>query len=113
MSENISVKFVRRPAGYEALIERYGLEVTPNWRRSFVAQTGEHRVVVSGATIEEVFPLRYWPGESSCDHLEFALKYDGANLAILSCIFQRMSPKEMLDYVRVTHVEPPFQFDVL
>ncbi len=100
MSENISVKFVRRPAGYEALIERYGLEVIPNWRRSFVAQTGEHRVVVSGATIEEVFPLRYWPGESSCDHLEFALKYDGANLAILSCIFQRMSPKEMLDYVR-------------
>lgn len=100
MSENISVKSARRPAGYEALIKRYGLDVIPNWRRSFVAQTSEHRVNVAGATTEEVLPSGYWPGESSCDHLEFALKYDGTNLAILSCVFRKMAPEDILDYVR-------------
>ena len=49
MSENISVKSARRPAGYEALIERYGLDVIPNWRRSFVARTGVDEVIIASS----------------------------------------------------------------
>jgi len=49
---------------------------------------------------EEVYPVRYWPGDATCDHLEFALKYDGVNLAILASLFERMPAQEIEDYVR-------------
>ena len=29
----------------------------------------------------------YWPGDSDFDHLEFALEYDGTNLALLAELF--------------------------
>ena len=34
------------------------------------------------------------------DHLEFALKYDGTNLAILASLFQAVAPEEFLAYVQ-------------
>lgn len=50
--------------------------------------------------IEEVYSPKYWPGNELGDHLEFALKYDGMNLAILSSLFQEVAVEEFLDYVR-------------
>lgn len=89
-----------RPAGYAALVERYKLDVVPNWHRSFVAAGGgTHRKNSTGDTVEEVFPSRYWPGETVGEHLEFALKYDGANLALLSAIFEKTGEKELADYI--------------
>jgi Fic/DOC family len=89
-----------KPAGYEALIARYGLEVIPNWHRSFVATRGVHRIeTVSGIT-EEVYPSKYWPGDTLGDHLEFALKYDGTNLSILASLFQVAPQEEFLAYVK-------------
>ena len=89
-----------RPAGYEALIARYKLEVIPNWHRSFVAVGGLHRISVSSGVTEEIFPAKYWPGETPMDHLEFALKYDGTNLAILARIFQAMPQRELLAHIK-------------
>jgi hypothetical protein len=66
-----------RPAGYAALIERYHLDVIPNWHRSLVATSGIHRMDSIGGVIEETFPAKYWRGNGLGDHLEFALKYDG------------------------------------
>ena len=91
---------VHKPAGYAALIERYDLEVIPNWHKSLVAAHGIHRIDSIGDTIEEVFPPKYWPGNTLGDHLEFALKYDGTNLAILSILFQTAEEKDLLEYVR-------------
>jgi len=91
---------VHKPAGYAALIERYDLEVIPNWHKSLVAARGIHRIDSIGDTIEEVFPPKYWPGNTLCDHLEFALKYDGTNLAILSILFLTAEEKDLLKYVR-------------
>ncbi len=73
-----------RPAGYTDLVDRYGLEVIPNWHRSLVAHGNTHRVASVDAMVEETYPASYWPGESLGDHLEFALKYDGTNLGILA-----------------------------
>src|SRR5450756_73251 len=83
-----------RPAGYAALIERFGLQVIPNWRESFVATGGTHRIDSTGSTVRETFISRYWPGDTLGDHLEFALKYDGTNLAILACIFRAANADE-------------------
>jgi hypothetical protein len=89
-----------RLAGYAALIERYGLDVIPNWHISLVTTSGIHRIDSTGTVIEEVYPLKYWPGNGLGDHLEFALKYDGTNLAILASLFQEVGAEDFMDYVR-------------
>lgn len=84
-----------RPAGYIALLARFRLEVIPNWHQSFVAVGNSHKINTTESVTEEVYPARYWPGDRLGDHLEFALKYDGTNLAILASVF-RVAPREEL-----------------
>lgn len=100
MAEHAQEQAKLRPAGYAALIERYGLDVIPNWHTSLVTASGIHRTTATGDAIEEFFPAKYWPGDALGDHLEFALKYDGTNLAILACVFQAAAPEEVLAYVQ-------------
>lgn len=88
-----------RPAGYQALIDRFKLDVIPNWHTSYVAPSNTHRVDTHDGLTEETYPSRYWPGDTLGDHLEFALKYDGTNLAILASIFQVAPRKAFQDYV--------------
>ena len=88
-----------RPSGYAELIGRYDLEVIPNWHRSSVTASGIHRVRYHAGIIEEVYPPKYWPGNTLGDHLEFALKYDGTNLAILGSLFQQIAEDDLLEYV--------------
>lgn len=76
-----------RPAGYQALIDRFQLDVIPNHHQSYVSPGTAHRVDTTQGITEEVYPSKYWPGEGLGDHLEFALKYDGTNLAILASVF--------------------------
>jgi len=90
----------RRPAGYLALIERHGIDAIPNWHRSYVSTKGTRLIDSTGGTIREVYPARYWPGESLGGHLEFALKYDGTNLSILASLFQAVAEHDVLDYIR-------------
>jgi Fic family protein len=87
-------------AGYAALIERYNLDVIPNWHRSLVTTSGIHRIDSTGDIVEEVYPPKYWPGDTLGAHLEFALKYDGTNLAILASLFREVAQEEILAYVR-------------
>ena len=100
MVENGQEQATLRLAGYAALIELYGLDVIPNWHKSLVATSGIHRVDSTGDVIEEVYPPIYWPGDTLGDQLEFALKYDGTNLAILASLFQEVAAEDFLGYVR-------------
>ena len=89
-----------RAAGYEAMIERYSLDVVSNWHRSFVSMESQvHRIEKEEGNIREVYPERYWPGESAGEQLEFALKYDGINLSILLSIFEVIDEDELLHYL--------------
>lgn len=88
-----------RPAGYQALIARFTLDAIPNWHQSFVAAGNFHRIETTAGTTEEVYPSKYWPGDTLGNHLEFALKYDGINLAILSAVFQVAPQKELQEYI--------------
>ena len=96
-AENDQDRSTDRPAGYAALIERYDLDVIPNWHRSLVATSGIHRIDSSGDIVEEVYPPKYWPGDTLGDHLEFALKYDGTNLVILASLFQKVAEEDFLN----------------
>ena len=73
MAETDQDRSTDRPAGYAALIERYDLDGIPNWHRSLVTTSGIHRIDTSGGIVEEVYPPKYWPGDTLGDDLEFAL----------------------------------------
>ncbi len=100
MIGNEQDKSIYRSAGYAALIERYDLDVMPNRHKSLVTTSGIHRIDSNGGIVEEVYPPKYWPGDTFGDHLEFALKYDGTNLAILSILFQKIDEEDLLMHVR-------------
>jgi len=50
----------------------------------------------------EVYPARYWPGDTLGGHLEFALKYDGTNLAILASVFNAAPADVLFDTMMVS-----------
>ena len=100
MAENEQNKPKYRSAGYAALIEWYNLDVIPNWHKSLVTASGVRRNESSEDVIVEIYPSKYWPGDTLGGHLEFALKYDGTNLAILSVLFQKAGQKDILEYIR-------------
>lgn len=100
MAETVHELATLRPAGYAAILKRYSLDAIPNWHRSLVTTSGIHRIDSTGGVVEEIYPSKYWPGDALGDHLEFALKYDGTNLAILASLFQVVTPEEFLVYVQ-------------
>lgn len=99
MKEHDSQTTRTRLAGYSRMIARFGLDVIPNWHESAVAPGNSRSTTTANGRTEEVFPASYWPGDTLGDHLEFALKYDGTNLGILSAVFQAAPEAEVLVYV--------------
>jgi len=100
MKESEKKEVMDRPAGYTALVERFRLDVIPNWHKSVIAASGIRRHVSTAGLVEETYPAKYWPGDKVGDHLEFALKYDGTNLAILASLFHVVAMDDVLDYVK-------------
>ena len=88
-----------RLAGYAFLIEKLQLSVLPNWHTSSVSPTGTLRSTVQGGQVESVYPQSYWPGGGTGDHLEFALKYDGVNMDILSALFEAGTAEEITAWI--------------
>ena len=88
-----------RQAGYAFLIEKYRLNVMPNWHASRVSSKGTLRSTIQNGQVESVYPSSYWPGDNVGGHLEFALKYDGVNLGILSALFETIPENETLGYI--------------
>lgn len=89
-----------RLAGYAFLIEQYDLSALPNWHRSSVSPAGTLRSTIQDGQVESVYSQTYWPGDGTGDHLEFALKYDGVNLGILSVLFDLVSADEIVAWIR-------------
>ncbi len=89
-----------KPAGYAALIKQYGIEVIPNWHKSYIATGGTHRIDSTGGVTEEIYPAAYAPDDSTGDQLEFAIKYDGTNLGILASLFRVIDAADFLKYVQ-------------
>jgi len=50
--------------------------------------------------METIYPLSYWPGDSTGSHIEFALKYDGVNLEVLSALFAVIPEDEIIDWIK-------------
>ena len=89
-----------RPAGYAFLSERYKLRAVPNWHLSSVGPTGTLRSTVHNGRLATVYPLSYWPGEGTGEHLAFALKYDGVNPGLLSALFRVVPTEEIRAWIQ-------------
>ncbi len=89
-----------RLAGYEYVLEKLAITGIPNWHRSAVATSGTHSVTRQDGFVDEVFRAQYWPGETIGAHLEFALKYDGVNLALLAKIFEKVAMQELVEFIK-------------
>lgn len=88
-----------RLAGYAILSARFGLSALPNWHSSTVSPTGTLRSTIQDGQVESIYPQSYWPGDGTGDHLEFALKYDGVNLGILSALFDVVPADEITAWI--------------
>ena len=88
-----------KPVGYAALVERYRLNSLPHWCSSRITPKGERKTVLAPDLTQEEYPVRYDPGDTLGDHLEFALKYEGVNLEILQAVFQVADAGELATYV--------------
>ncbi|NCC13823.1 MAG: cell filamentation protein Fic [Spirochaetia bacterium] len=89
-----------RPAGYAFLLEKLGIVGIPNWHRSLVSTAGMNFSKIQDGYRDEVFRSQYWPGDTIGDHLEFALKYDGINLALLARIFEKVGSDALIEYIK-------------
>ena len=69
MAGNVQEQAMLRPAGYAALVDMYDIDVIPNWHKSLVTTRGSHQISSTGGVIEEVYPFKYWPGDTPGDHL--------------------------------------------
>lgn len=90
------------PAGYDALVARFNLQVIPNWHHSRTSQSNVRQTHTEDGQVIEIYPPYLTPEDSLGGHLEFALKYDGTNLEILSAIFDKAPEEELLAYIRST-----------
>jgi hypothetical protein len=85
-----------RLAGYAALIDRYGLQLPLPPRLAGIA--GRHHP--ESTTDWLLLTPRHAPADTLGAHLEFALKWEGINLAVLSALLQAVLPDEIAAIVR-------------
>jgi len=85
-----------RPAGYAALIAAYGLRVPPP--DEMVAIGDRHTYRHEGRW--RVLTPRYNPDNTVAGQIEFALRHEGVDLAVLNALFQVLPPEEIEDWVR-------------
>lgn len=89
-----------RPIGYQHLIERHGLPARPLDISTRTDTAVKGREVQSQGNREiQVFEPAYIPEESLSGHLQFALRYEGINLEVLSLLFQRTGAEELRSWL--------------
>ncbi len=78
----------QQPVGYTWLVEAYQLKTRPHWRQSFIKSNVQSRETLNRADhVQQNFRQSYAPENTILGHLEFALRYEGINLEILSRLF--------------------------
>ena len=90
------------PTGYAALIGAYGLRVP--LPRTLSAIGERHRRMEEGGW--RIYAPRYAPDASLEDHLTFALKYEGLDLAVLKRLFAATGPGPVEAVVRANRQAP-------
>lgn len=83
-------------AGYAALIHAYDLQVPLPEKLSYISSRYKRYTQNEW----EIYTPRYKPVDSIAGHVEFAMKYEGIDLAILHALFQKIRPGEIEEWVK-------------
>lgn len=89
-----------KPAGYARLIQQHKLAVIANWHESYITTGIASRIENANGTVRDLYPAVYDPADDLGSQLEFALKYDGTNLLILSGLFAAVPGDDIAFYIR-------------
>lgn len=84
------------PAGYVALIDAYGLEVTIPWTRS--ATSSRNREYEHDGW--RILTQRHAPEATLFGHLTFALKYEGVDLLVIKRLFQKTGARPIEEMLK-------------
>ena len=87
------------PTGYSWLIQHFNLQVMPHWHKSETGGTVHQKIIEPDGSIKEIYPKSYFSGKYRLDHLEFALKYEGLNLEILTKIFAQVDKDDLTSWI--------------
>lgn len=86
--------------GCATLTQEHKLQTLPHFCRSYVAKRGHRQTIVEPDQTIEVYSKAYSIGDTLGEQLEFALKYEGGNLEILSELFEKVDPEELVRYIK-------------
>lgn len=92
-----------RPAGYAALIAAFGLRAP---LPDTLMAIGERHTYRHEGRWRLLTP-RHRPLDTVAAHLEFALRYEGVDLAVLGALFRVLDPAAVVEWV---HAEPTGQY---
>jgi Fic/DOC family protein len=92
----VPVPAAARPAGYAALIAAYSLKVPPP--DALMAIGDKHTIRREGRWY--ITTPRYRPADTVAAHLEFALRHEGVDLAVLNALFRVMPRSVIEEWVR-------------
>ncbi|MEO6096557.1 MAG: Fic family protein, partial [Fibrobacteria bacterium] len=88
------------PIGYQHLIEHYGLPARPLIVSSRTESAVKGREVQNQGSREIlVFEPAYFPEDTLSGHLQFALRYEGVNLEVLSLLFQQTGAEDLRSWL--------------
>jgi hypothetical protein len=79
------------PAGYAALIDGYDLKVPLPDTLAIISR--KHKQYRQGRWA--VFTVRHKPNDTLGAHVNFALRYEGVDLAVLKALFLVLAPEEL------------------
>lgn len=96
----------KKPVGYLYLTEKHNLNLIKNWHLSYTWSSSEHLVENKSDQVCEIFPRRMNPESTEFAHLEFAVKYDGYNLEILTEIFKVIDVNEFVSFIKEKKTSP-------
>jgi hypothetical protein len=85
-------------AGYAWLITEHKLNIPAPQRLAAIAARGSPRSTDDWIVLRQARR----PAETLAAHLEFALKYEGVDLAVLNALFEEVEPETIAEFVRKT-----------
>jgi hypothetical protein len=91
---------MRTDAGYSWLVKCHHLPVIGLWQQCYIDSAVRGRVVQGlGDHRIQLFEPRYQPEDTLTAHLQFALRYEGVNLQLLSLLFQTIDLQHLCDWI--------------
>ena len=92
---------MRLRIGYCWLADSYQLPIIDLWQQCYIdsAARGRQEQQDLGTHRIQLFETRYQPEDTLVGHLQFALRYEGLNLQVLSLLFETADSQQLCEWL--------------